>query len=138
MGKQNKDARKILLGIVLGGILGGSLFYLLSSSRKANLRELLEDNKAENQKNFRKKERIMNEHSGRNFLLGAMIGSSLGALTALMFTTEKGQKIKKDLIKKYPELRQMIHAFAHHPDKTIKAAAKKMKKRAASRGKKKR
>jgi gas vesicle protein len=77
----------------------------------------------------------MNEHPGRNFLLGAVIGSSLGALTALMFTTEKGQKIKKELIKKYPEIQHMMQSFAHHPHRTIKAAAKKVKRRVASKAK---
>ncbi len=69
-------------------------------------------------------------HSFGDFLQGVIVGGSLGAVTALLFGTEKGRKIKKELMHKYKILgRKAVHVR----DDLIRAAkspaAQKIKQR---------
>lgn len=47
----------------------------------------------------------------KDFLVGAMIGSTLGALTAMMFGTKKGHKLQKDMAAKYNEFEGMMKGY---------------------------
>ena len=67
------------------------------------------------------------EHPGRDFLVGAMIGSTLGALTAMMFTTKKGHRIQKDMVDKYHEIEEIMKGYV---DGKKKKGPRKSKKRA--------
>lgn len=72
-------------------------------------------------------------HSGKDFLLGAMLGSTLGALTALLFTTKKGHAIKEDLIDKYHEFEDVVKKYADSnktkATRAIKQIAKNIEKK---------
>lgn len=85
---------------------------------------------------------MRNKHSGKDFVLGAMVGSTIGALSAMMLTTKQGHKVKEELIDKYHELedimkgyvksnkRKATHALkkiAKNIDKKIKRAKKKIR-----------
>jgi len=62
----------------------------------------------------------MHKKHGKDFLFGAMLGSTLGALTAMMFTTKKGHEIQEDLMEKYHEFEDHIKSYT----KTNKRKAK--------------
>lgn len=64
----------------------------------------------------------MHKKHGKDFLLGAMLGSTLGALTALMFTTKKGHKIQKDLKDKYHEFEDVVKEYAKSNERKAKKA----------------
>ncbi|HSX10305.1 MAG TPA: YtxH domain-containing protein [Chlamydiales bacterium] len=78
----------------------------------------------------------MHKKHGKDFLVGAMLGSTLGALTAMMFTTKKGHQIQEDLIEKYHEFEDHVKAYAksnkrkarHAMGKIAKNIEKKIKK----------
>jgi gas vesicle protein len=70
----------------------------------------------------------MHKKHGKDFLVGAMLGSTLGALTALMFTTEKGHKIQGDLIKKYREFEKHVTGYAQNNKRKAKLALHKIAK----------
>lgn len=76
----------------------------------------------------------MKEHHGKDFFIGAMIGSTLGALTAAMFTTKKGDKIRQKLqlqfMDKYHEFEEMIKHYAISKKQEAKAAVRKAARRA--------
>lgn len=65
------------------------------------------------------------EHNYKDFFTGAILGSTLGAAAALMFT-EKGKKIQKELMHKYHDVEKYFDHFQ-------KSAAKKLKKPAVKR-----
>lgn len=60
------------------------------------------------------------EHNYKDFFAGAVLGGTLGAVTALMFT-EQGKKMQRDLMHKY-------HEIGSHLNHYQKAASKKLKK----------
>jgi len=66
------------------------------------------------------------ENHGKDFLLGAMIGSTVGALSAMMFTTKKGHNIQKDLLDKYHEFEGVIKKYAKGKTSQARKAAKKL------------
>ncbi len=70
----------------------------------------------------------MHKHSGKDFLFGAMLGSTLGALSALILTTEKGHKIKRELIDKYHEFEDAVKSYAKHGEQKTKKAMHKIAK----------
>lgn len=76
----------------------------------------------------------MHNHSGKNFLLGAVIGGSLGALTVFLFATKKGNKLQKEILKHYHEVEQVAHDL--EPKKRVKKALKTALKTAAKQVKK--
>lgn len=91
-----------------------------------------------------------NEHNYKDFIAGAVLGGTLGAMTALMFT-EPGKKLKKDFfhklqalekkaemlgkkamkqVNKHPEVKKVIKKALHHA-KVAKKAAKSTVRKAA-------
>lgn len=70
----------------------------------------------------------MHRKHGKDFLVGAMLGSTLGALTALMFTTKKGNKIKRELVEKYHEFEKQVRVYAKHNERKAKHALNKIAK----------
>ncbi len=67
-------------------------------------------------------------HNQRNFMFGAMLGSTLGALTALMFTTKKGHRIQKDVADKFHEFEGIVKSYAKGQKKTAQRALHKLAK----------
>ena len=69
------------------------------------------------------------KHGGKDFLLGAMLGSTLGALTAMMFTTKKGHEIQDDLMDKYHEFEDQIKAYSTVGKRKAKRAMNQISKK---------
>ncbi len=67
----------------------------------------------------------MHERHGKDFLFGAMLGSTLGALTALMFTTKKGHKIQHQLMDKYHEFEEVVRHYADGKTRQAKRMARR-------------
>ncbi len=71
------------------------------------------------------------EHPYRNFFAGAMLRSSLGAITAIV-ASGKGKGLKKELLKKYHKLKDDLENFSketlHLPLDSPKKILKKAKK----------
>ncbi len=76
----------------------------------------------------------MGYHPGRSFVLGAMIGSTLGALTAAALTSKKGSKIKKQLMSKYHEFDTMMQEL--QTEKSQRKVKRELKARATKAAKK--
>lgn len=58
------------------------------------------------------------------FMVGAIVGSTIGALTTLLFSTSEGKKIQKKLMKKFHEMdRKTGHFGGNH---LLKAAKRKV------------
>ncbi len=55
----------------------------------------------------------MHKHHSNKFLIGALVGSTVAALTTLLFSTQEGKKIQKKMMKKYHELSSKNGMFAH-------------------------
>ena len=63
----------------------------------------------------------------RKFMIGAIVGSTIGALTTLLFSTAEGRKIQKKLMHKFHEMNKKTGHFGANA--MLKAAKKKMKSR---------
>lgn len=72
------------------------------------------------------------DHTGKDFIVGAMIGSTLGALTAAMFTTKKGHKVQKDIASKYHELEGIMKKYVNGKKRKVKNRVRKVAKKARS------
>jgi gas vesicle protein len=57
-----------------------------------------------------------------------MIGSTLGAMTAIVFGTKKGHKMQKDLMDKYHEFEDVVKDYTHGKTRQVKQALHKMSK----------
>lgn len=58
------------------------------------------------------------------FMVGAIVGSTIGALTTLLFSTAEGKKIQKKMMQKFHQMdRKTGHFGANH---LLKAAKRKM------------
>jgi len=55
----------------------------------------------------------MQKHSNK-FMIGAIVGGTVGALTTLLFNTSEGKKIQKRLMKKFHELDKRTDHFGVH------------------------
>lgn len=64
----------------------------------------------------------MTHSENKNFFIGAVIGGAIGAMATLIFGTEKGNKIKTKVIKKFKQ-------FSHHFEDDFKHSIQKAKKR---------
>jgi gas vesicle protein len=53
------------------------------------------------------------KHPGRNFMLGAMLGSTIGAVSAMLFTTKKGNAIKKNAMNTLHEFENNVKKAFH-------------------------
>jgi gas vesicle protein len=81
------------------------------------------------------------KHPERKFILGAMLGSAIGAVSAMMFTTKKGQAIKKNAMQKLHQFENYVvnsvnkkkthvkRLVSHGKKQVMKHIAKKAKKR---------
>ncbi|MGD2168662.1 MAG: YtxH domain-containing protein [Chlamydiota bacterium] len=62
-------------------------------------------------------------HHGE-FFIGALVGSCVGVMTTLLFSTKKGKKIQKDVVHKCKDLTEdaedFIKSFAHKKGKSKK------------------
>jgi gas vesicle protein len=67
-----------------------------------------------------------NDHAGKDFFIGAMIGSTLGALTAAMFGTKKGHKFQKDMADKYHDFEGMLKGYVNGKKRQVKREYKKI------------
>lgn len=76
-----------------------------------------------------------NEHHGKDFLVGAMVGSTLGAITALMFSTKKGHKIQHQLVDKYHDFEKALRHYTHGKTRQAKRMAKRTIKKAKRKAK---
>jgi gas vesicle protein len=52
----------------------------------------------------------MQKHSNK-FMIGAIVGGTVGALTTLLFNTNEGKKIQKKLMKKFHEMNEKASDF---------------------------
>lgn len=79
------------------------------------------------------------EHNYKDFFAGAVLGGTLGAISALMFT-EKGKQIQKELMHKYHEFGDhFVHyqkSKAHKVRRSAKRVARRVSKKARSAKKK--
>jgi gas vesicle protein len=79
------------------------------------------------------------KHSGKQFLLGAMIGSSIGALSVLMLKTKKGSTLQKNAVRKLHAFENYIERFVsggkEKVAKTVKTICKTVQKRKSSKKK---
>ncbi|GAB4189099.1 MAG: hypothetical protein Tsb0015_09600 [Simkaniaceae bacterium] len=53
-------------------------------------------------------------HSYKDFFLGAFIGGTLGAMSALFFGTKKGKKLQREIAHKYQEINHSAEEFLKH------------------------
>jgi gas vesicle protein len=58
------------------------------------------------------------------FMIGAIVGGTVGALTTLLFNTHEGKKIQKRLMKKFHELDEKTGHFGASKFGTKKTALK--------------
>jgi gas vesicle protein len=66
------------------------------------------------------------ERSIKDFLLGVFIGGSAGAL---LFNTERGKKVQKDILSKYRQMRRKAENYIKAEMKKRTAAPRAAKKR---------
>jgi gas vesicle protein len=65
----------------------------------------------------------MHKRSGK-FMIGALVGSTVGALTTLLFNTHEGKRIQKKLMKKFHEMDQKTNHFWLNKKATLKRKSK--------------
>lgn len=75
----------------------------------------------------------MQKHSNK-FIVGAFIGSTIGAMTTLLFSTAEGKKIQKKLMKKFHAMDRKTHHFGvekwmGHKKTAVKKAIRRKTKR---------
>lgn len=69
------------------------------------------------------------KHSYVDFLEGMLLGGSLGAAAALIFGTERGKKLQKEVLQQYKKLESKAGHYRHNVERAFKSpAAKKLKK----------
>ena len=75
---------------------------------------------------------MFSNHNSQDFIIGAVIGSTMGVLATMLFTTKKGKEIRKNIADKYHELEEGIKDTAENiedaAEHTVKKAADKFKK----------
>ena len=74
-------------------------------------------------------------HGGRSFMLGAMLGSTVGAISTMMFTTKKGHSFKKHAMEKLHEFEGLVKKLVHKNKRKVMGAVKTLKR--VTKGKKK-
>lgn len=67
------------------------------------------------------------DQAGKDFLIGAMIGSTVGALSAMMFTTKKGHQIQGEIAEKYHDVEKLVKSYAFGQKRKVKKAVRKAK-----------
>jgi len=51
------------------------------------------------------------QKQSNKFMIGAFIGTTIGAMTTLLFSTAEGKKIQKRIMKKFHEMDKKTHHF---------------------------
>lgn len=59
----------------------------------------------------------MKKHHGNPFMIGAMLGSAIGAVSAMLFS-KKGHPIQKNAMKKWHQFETYIKEFVSKKKKT--------------------
>ena len=67
------------------------------------------------------------------FMIGAIVGGTVGALTSLLFNTNEGKKIQKRLMKKFHEMNKKASHFGISTFTDKKKTALKPRKRKSQR-----
>ena len=75
------------------------------------------------------------QRRSNKFMIGAIVGGTVGALTTLLFNTHEGKKIQKKLMKKFHEMDERtghfgINKFAAKPKKISRKSRKSKTRRA--------
>lgn len=77
----------------------------------------------------------MRKHPGK-FFIGAIVGSTIGAITTLLFSTSEGKKIQKKLMQKFHAMHgknnALMHGFAKVKKKLMPKHKAKRKMRKAA------
>jgi len=68
------------------------------------------------------------QHHGKQFILGAMLGSTVGALSAIMFTTKKGHAFQKNAMGKLHEFEKYLKQFISKNKGKVMTTMKKVHK----------
>ena len=69
------------------------------------------------------------KHPGRNFMLGAMLGSTIGAVSAMLFTTKKGNSIKKNAMNTLHEFENNVKRAFHKKKSGVKRHVHRVKRK---------
>lgn len=67
------------------------------------------------------------EHSHNGFIVGAVVGSVLGAMATMLFTTNQGRKIQHEAVEKYHDFEKMAKNLVHSRAKKINRHKKRHK-----------
>lgn len=78
---------------------------------------------------------MYSKHHVKDFVLGIMVGSTVGALSAMMYTTKKGHAIKRAAKVKYHEIENFVQKAVQNKGKVFQAA-KKIRRKVARKAKK--
>ncbi len=69
---------------------------------------------------------MFNNHKTQDFILGAVIGGTVGALTTMLFTTKKGKELRKNIADKYHELEENLKETAEDLQDSAKSQVHKV------------
>ncbi len=70
----------------------------------------------------------MQKHSNK-FMIGAFVGSTIGAMTTLLFSTAEGKKIQKKIMKKFHAMDRKTGHFGIQKWNVPKKIARKIKRK---------
>lgn len=133
-----RNNNNFLLGALMGGIIGGATGLLFAPKKGEDLRCDLADgyNRINDMtRTFTDKAKKLahlnhnhngydEEHSRKNFILGTVAGTLVGAMTAFLLAPKSGSQLRKDLSNKYSEIAEHTHHFANDVNKKTKMFAK--------------
>jgi len=63
----------------------------------------------------------------QDFFFGAFVGGAIGALTTMLFTTQKGKQLQKGIADKYEELKENVKETANNVADKAEKGIEKMK-----------
>jgi gas vesicle protein len=69
---------------------------------------------------------MFENHKSQGFVWGALVGGAIGALTTMLFTTQKGQQLRKKIVAKCNELEEGIKSTAEDLEDSAEHHIKKM------------
>ncbi len=69
---------------------------------------------------------MFENHKSPGFLMGALVGGAIGALTTMLFTTQKGRQLRKKIIDKLTELEEDVKSKAEELEESAEHHIKKM------------
>jgi gas vesicle protein len=123
MDYDERSNNHFLLGAIIGGILGSATGLLFAPKRGEDLRHEIADryhqlnnmtrsftNKAKHIAHIGYENR--SEPMSKNFILGTIAGSLVGATTAFLLAPKAGAQLRRELSNKYAELAEQTHHLA--------------------------